>query len=266
MNHPLQNPSFANPNDLQLMTSVDSSIQQNVPVPQQAPTLNANPLPSSQSASEGSLMSNFLKDSGHPIPAFFHIFFKAAAVCIYLLGGVVKHSTNFITVTVVCILLLAADFWVVKNITGRLLVGLRWWAQVEGEEGTETKWIFEAAPDTSTTNKFDSTWFWGVLYVTPLVWSVFFFSCLLKWNFAWMITVSFAIALSSANVYGYWQCSKDQKAKFQQMVAKGAEYGAGAAIRHNVFGRVAGFANMFGPSAGQPQGQAQGQARETTFV
>jgi len=30
--------------------------------------------------------------------------------------------------TFICVLLLSSfDFWTVKNVTGRLLVGLRWW-------------------------------------------------------------------------------------------------------------------------------------------
>jgi hypothetical protein len=32
----------------------------------------------------------------------------------------------------------ALDFWTVKNVTGRLLVGMRWWSS-DGEEG----WRFE---------------------------------------------------------------------------------------------------------------------------
>ncbi len=40
------------------------------------------------------------------------------------------------------ILLLAFDFWTVKNVTGRLLVGLRWWNKIE-EDGTST-WMFES--------------------------------------------------------------------------------------------------------------------------
>lgn len=44
----------------------------------------------------------------------------------------------FITV----ILLLAFDFWTVKNVTGRLLVGLRWWNRVK-EDGT-SEWVFES--------------------------------------------------------------------------------------------------------------------------
>jgi hypothetical protein len=33
------------------------------------------------------------------------------------------------------------DFWTVKNVTGRLLVGLRWWNYVD-EEG-KSIWVFE---------------------------------------------------------------------------------------------------------------------------
>jgi len=39
-------------------------------------------------------------------------------------------------------LLLAFDFWTVKNVSGRLMVGLRWWNKIE-EDGTST-WIFES--------------------------------------------------------------------------------------------------------------------------
>jgi hypothetical protein len=262
--------------DLEFTTSVDTSISQSVPIPQRPPTLNNNTFsgnitPSSafstavQPEATDSYLSQFIRNSGHPIPAFFHVVFKAASIFVYLLGGVFEHGSNFITVTVICILLLAADFWVVKNITGRLLVGLRWWAQVEGEDGTVTKWIFEAAPaNTFVANKFDATWFWTVLYATPVIWTGFFITGLLKWNFGWLITVAFAIALSSANVYGYWHCSNDQKAKFQQMVARGAEYGAGAAVRNNVFGKMASLASRFGSSSNG--NQPQGPVHEYTMV
>ena len=58
--------------------------------------------------------------------------FKLVALLIYLLT---LHS--FITTFILVTLLLSADFWVVKNICGRLLAGLRWWSIVdeEGEVG-----------------------------------------------------------------------------------------------------------------------------------
>lgn len=41
----------------------------------------------------------------------------------------------------IVIILNAFDFWTVKNITGRLLVGLRWWS--ETMENGEDNWVFE---------------------------------------------------------------------------------------------------------------------------
>lgn len=34
------------------------------------------------------------------------------------------------------------DFWTVKNITGRLMVGLRWWNYVD-DDG-KSHWVFES--------------------------------------------------------------------------------------------------------------------------
>lgn len=77
----------------------------------------------------------------HPLPAFFHVFFRASALIVYLvLSSFV--SGHFIELFLTVILLLAFDFWTVKNVTGRLLVGLRWWNKVE-EDGTST-WVFES--------------------------------------------------------------------------------------------------------------------------
>ena len=45
-------------------------------------------------------------------------------------------------VFVVCVLLLAFDFWTVKNVSGRLMVGLRWWSEVQ-DDGSQ-HWRFEA--------------------------------------------------------------------------------------------------------------------------
>lgn len=43
--------------------------------------------------------------------------------------------------TVVVVVLLALDFWTVRNVSGRVLVGLRFWNQVD-EDGTSF-WVFE---------------------------------------------------------------------------------------------------------------------------
>lgn len=39
------------------------------------------------------------------------------------------------TIPEIVIVLGAIDFWVTKNITGRLLVGLRWWEEIDEASG-----------------------------------------------------------------------------------------------------------------------------------
>lgn len=187
-----------------------------------------------------------LKQSSHPTVIIFHLLFKSAALVFYLFGGPWVRGGNksngsedggrFITMAVIIILLLAADFWVVKNVTGRLLVGLRWWNKVQDED---TVWIFESAEDKAV-NAFDKSVFWTVLYATPVVWGIIFIIGFLSFNFQWLLIVSMAIALSMANVYGYYKCSKEQAAQFQQIMQAGAQQGAMAMMRSNMLSALTG--------------------------
>ena len=184
-------------------------------------------------------IGNKLKESAHPVVIIFHLLFKAAALFLYIFGGWIvgtNHGARFISLMVTCILLLAADFWVVKNVTGRLLVGLRWWNQVREDE---TEWIFESAED-KIVNKFDRTVFWTVLYLTPVVWAGLFVLGLLKFNVNWLLIVIMALSLNLANVYGYYKCSKEQAAQFQQMMQTGAQQGAMAMVRSNMLSVLTG--------------------------
>ena len=52
-------------------------------------------------------------------------------------------SSSFVTCFVFILLCLAADFWVVKNVTGRFLVGLRWRNNVDPSTG-ESNWVYES--------------------------------------------------------------------------------------------------------------------------
>jgi len=45
-------------------------------------------------------------------------------------------------VYLIVILLSSFDFWICKNISGRVLVGLRWWNEVK-PDGNEV-WIYES--------------------------------------------------------------------------------------------------------------------------
>ena len=47
----------------------------------------------------------------------------------FFVGFMISKVMTFIIVT----MLGALDFWTVKNVTGRLLVGLRWWSDFDAD-------------------------------------------------------------------------------------------------------------------------------------
>lgn len=87
---------------------------------------------------------------------------------------------------IITILLLAADFYYLKNIAGRRLVGLRWWNEVDASTG-DSKWVFESSePGTKTINPTDSRFFWLSLYVQPLLWILLAVLALVRLQFLWL--------------------------------------------------------------------------------
>ena len=83
---------------------------------------------------------SYLSKAAHPKIVISHLLFKLVSLLCYILMSLAGSSNSliFIIVTISC----AFDFWIVKNVTGRLLVGLRWWSRIK-EDGTE-EWIFES--------------------------------------------------------------------------------------------------------------------------
>ncbi|KAN0042354.1 hypothetical protein ACTFIV_004917 [Dictyostelium citrinum] len=146
----------------------------------------------------------FLKGLTHPVAASVHILFKLSAILLYLFSGL--FGGGFILTFILCILLLSFDFYSVKNITGRLLVGLRWWNQVDPKDGSN-KWYFETAPEGHRVNQIESLIFWIALYGTPIFWILFFLKCVISLQFAWILIPTIAISLNVANVYGFYKCS-----------------------------------------------------------
>ncbi|XP_062527044.1 uncharacterized Golgi apparatus membrane protein-like protein CG5021 isoform X2 [Bombyx mori] len=125
---------------------------------------------------------NANKQFVHPYIVFFHLVFRCSAIIVYILCG--WFSDSFIASFVLVILLLSADFWTVKNISGRLLVGLRWWNYVD--DNGKSHWVFEARQ--SRVNRNESRLFWMGLTLCPLVWSTFFIFCLFGLKFKWMVS------------------------------------------------------------------------------
>jgi hypothetical protein len=162
-----------------------------------------------------------LNQSKHPGAVFFHFLFKGLAIFIYVFGSWI--TTSFIFTFVICVVLLAFDFWTVKNVSGRLLVGLRWWSYVR-EDGSN-EWIFESLEDMAEITAFDSRMFWGGLYAAPVAWALLLLIGLLRLKFEYMPIVIAALVLSGANIMGYMKCSSSAKAKMQSMMEAGIKQG-----------------------------------------
>ena len=106
-------------------------------------------------------------------------------------------------VFIVCTILLSMDFWVVKNVSGRLLVGLRWRNEID--DRGESVWIYDSIPDRKGIDTTESNIFWGGLIGAPIIWIVFAFLDVLSLKFSWLIIPLLAIGLSSSNVSGYYK-------------------------------------------------------------
>lgn len=138
----------------------------------------------------------------HPLASFFHLFFRTSAILVYLLCDM--FSSRFIGCMVAIILLLSCDFWTVKNVSGRLLVGLRWWNQVD-EDG-KSHWVFESRKTHNQSASADSRIFWLGLIVCPIFWVVFVFSTIFSFKIKWLAVVIMGLVLQWANLYGYVRC------------------------------------------------------------
>lgn len=87
---------------------------------------------------------------------------------------------------IITILLLAADFYYLKNIAGRRLVGLRWWNEVDPATG-DSKWVFESSePGTKVVNATDSRFFWLAMYVQPALWVAMAIIAIARFHLLWL--------------------------------------------------------------------------------
>ncbi|KAJ8903384.1 hypothetical protein NDN08_004492 [Rhodosorus marinus] len=163
----------------------------------------------------GGAIGTILRKSSHPGVALFHVGLKLAAIASYLLLGF--FLGNFVVQFVVTVTLLAFDFWTVKNVSGRLMVGLRWWTDVN-EDGT-TAWRFECKEDNNTNSVIDSRLFWWSMYLQPVLWVGLGIVCIFRFEFTWLLVVAVALILTGTNLVAYFKCSRQQQEQMRSYMA-----------------------------------------------
>lgn len=94
-----------------------------------------------------------------------------------------------VLVFILTLLLLSADFYYLKNIAGRRLVGLRWWNEVNTATG-DSHWVFESSdPNIRIIRATDKRFFWLSLYITPALWIGLAFVALFQASLIWLSLV-----------------------------------------------------------------------------
>ena len=166
----------------------------------------------------------------HPIAATFHLLFKCLALAMYLVLYLIVK--NFVVSFVFITLALAFDFWTTKNVTGRLMVGLRWWNEVK-EDGSSV-WRFESLPDKDKArlDPVESMIFWGALFIAPCVWIACFILAVMSMppEVDWAVLTFIGIVLSCVNVAGYVKCARGARRALRRAARKKAAQVATKAV------------------------------------
>ncbi|ELP85199.1 hypothetical protein EIN_083110 [Entamoeba invadens IP1] len=170
------------------------------------------------------------KKSHHPIIATLHLALKLIVMIVFVCFFFFV-SGYFVIAFSICLLLGSIDFWLTKNVNGRLLVGLRWWNKVL-EDGS-SKWIFEALEDSQKVrlSYIEMMIFWVTLMAAPLIWFGFCFLNFvgLKINYLGLSIVCFI--MNSMNLVGFIMCARGSRSILKRKVRKVAvEQGTKAAV------------------------------------
>ncbi|KAL5103845.1 hypothetical protein TcWFU_002007 [Taenia crassiceps] len=143
-----------------------------------------------------------------------HFSARSAALIFYLFCS--WFTTAFIAPVVVLLTFFAIDFWLVKNVSGRLLVGLRWWNSIDPRTGS-SKWVFESANSTARNDDSVSSrerasrrsaarLFWLGLLLFPVIWAILVLVAVFSLKLAWCLVAACGCLAGSINAYGYLRC------------------------------------------------------------
>ncbi|KIM33956.1 hypothetical protein M408DRAFT_325511 [Serendipita vermifera MAFF 305830] len=224
-----------------LLDTIEADESTPAPAPAAAPTGNigagqtrpavvltpSNRAPASTTPAELEAgLAGIFKQSSHPVALFFLYLFRSLAIVVYVMGGFL--TDDYVLSTVAVVVLLAADFWNCRNVSGRTLVGLRFWNQVD-EDG-QSHWIFESRDPSRPANPVDSKMFWIALYLFPVLWILLLILSILKLNLSFLPIVVLALVFNFTNVIGFTYADRDAKARWASGVGFGSYGLAGSMV------------------------------------
>ena len=165
-------------------------------------------------------ITNFYKKSSNPLVALITVILKLSSIiCFFLLSIFISNDA---LIMIIIILLGAADFWMTKNISGRILVGLRYWNEIK-QDGSEV-WVYENDNEKKKTS-IDTKIFWGSIYLTPCFWFLLIPVEFFSFNIMNFLECVISFVLTFSNLYGYYKCSKEQNKKIRDYLGKQSQKG-----------------------------------------
>lgn len=121
------------------------------------------------------------------------------------------------TIFVVVLISTCLDFWVTKNVTGRYLIGLRWWSasDISSDEDLEDSpedqdenqkegWYFESFPYDVSNSILDVNIFWWGQSSSCIFWSIFLVLKVLGLSMFWGMLVFVCWSLTAMNLYAFY--------------------------------------------------------------
>lgn len=168
------------------------------------------------------------QQASHPGVTFFHLIFKLAAAVYFLFCRLIFRVDSFVTNFIVLLLLVSCDFWVVKNVTGRFLVGLRWWN--DNSEGSA--WRFEhLRADQREVLRSEKVIFWAGLVGNAAIWVLFTFMTLISpSNWEYLLICVIALMMGGSNLYGYFRCSNEARQYVKDQAQKAIAQAAASVV------------------------------------
>eukprot|EP01017_Pseudomicrothorax_dubius_P018902 TRINITY_DN2082_c0_g3_i1.p1 TRINITY_DN2082_c0_g3~~TRINITY_DN2082_c0_g3_i1.p1 ORF type:complete len:153 (+),score=40.34 TRINITY_DN2082_c0_g3_i1:199-657(+) len=133
---------------------------------------------------------------------------------------------------IVTLLSASLDFWINKNVSGRVLVGLRWWSEFK-DDGQEI-WVFECKVDESKNNAIDSNIFWGSQIVFTIAWVAIIISNIMTFGFFKISINAFVLVMVVTNLLAYYRCSRAQQDRVKKYVTKKATEAAVQAAKNQI--------------------------------
>ena len=158
-----------------------------------------------------------VQEASHPIASMLHLSFKTIPCLCYMFMGF--FGVKDVSVFIACLIIIALDFWLTKNIFGRYLVGLRWWTAgdfgVDVEEGQGL--YFESWDGYYPNKTYDNHIFWWGLIAPLCFWGFYVIIGVISLSFFWGTLTLIASSQYYTNCHAFYKCRLDHQKKIEKI-------------------------------------------------